>query len=198
MIFLHRQNNISEKIQDYGIEIDLRYDGNIVLNHDLLENNKKYLSLKDIVNFVKNIPIICNIKESGIEEKISNILKGYDYYFLDSQIPDILRLSKIGYKGRFIIRISDVETLNKELMKIVEPKYVWIDYSQFDNFDIKIYKEFIFDVKSKLNNTIPILVSPELYNLSYLNLISKIQNILPKDFCICTKEPKMWVNYVQS
>lgn len=37
MIFLHRQNNLEFSIENYGIEIDLRYNENLVLNHDLLE-----------------------------------------------------------------------------------------------------------------------------------------------------------------
>ncbi|WP_337213322.1 hypothetical protein, partial [Campylobacter molothri] len=199
MIFLHRQNNINKKIENYGVEIDLRYNGDIVLNHDLLESDQKYPLLNNKIDFfVKNIPIICNIKESGIEEKIAKILRDYDYYFLDSQIPDILRLSKNGYEGRFIIRVSDVETLNKELIKISKPKYAWIDYSKFSEFDLKLYKEFIINIKLNLKNITPILVSPELYDLSYLKLINEIQNILPKGFFICTKEPTIWMDYVQS
>lgn len=37
MIFLHRQNNLEFSIENYGIEIDLRYNEKLVLNHDLLE-----------------------------------------------------------------------------------------------------------------------------------------------------------------
>ncbi len=37
MIFLHRQNNLDLSIEGYGIEIDLRYNQKLVLNHDLLE-----------------------------------------------------------------------------------------------------------------------------------------------------------------
>ncbi|WP_260377647.1 hypothetical protein [Campylobacter hepaticus] len=123
---------------------------------------------------------------------------GYRYYFLDSQIPDILRLSKNGYQGKFIIRISDVETYNQKLIDISKPKYVWLDYSQFDKFDIKNYQKFILEVNYNLkDDIIPILASPELYNLSYVNLIHDIQNILPKkDFSICTKRPDLWNLYV--
>ncbi|EKN7418128.1 hypothetical protein PYP05_000536, partial [Campylobacter jejuni] len=120
----------------------------------------------------------------------------FEYYFLDSQIPDILRLSKNGYQGKFIIRISDVESYNEKLMDISKPKYVWVDYSQFSSFDIKDYQEFIYNIKPKLEQVEPILVSPELYDLSYMKLIKPIQSILPKGFSVCTKKPDLWSMYV--
>lgn len=195
MIFLHRQNTLDCNIEKYGVEIDLRYNGEIVLNHDILEYGEIYPLLRDKVNLMKNIPIICNIKESGIEEKAMELLKGNDFYFLDSQIPDILRLSEI-IPGRFIIRISDVESFNERLIEISKPKYVWIDYSRFNNFDLQDYKEFLVSIKSKLKDVIPILVSPELYNISFLELIGHIRNIVPKYFSICTKKPELWSCHV--
>ncbi|EAH8420858.1 hypothetical protein EVS25_07985, partial [Campylobacter lari] len=154
MIFLHRQNDMQENIENFGVEIDLRYDKELILNHDVLNKNQQYPLLKNKKQFIKNIPIICNIKESGLEEKIIDLLSGYDYYFLDSQIPDILRLSKNGHQGKFIIRISDVESYNQKLIDISKPKYIWLDYSQFDNFDIKDYQKFILDINSILKDSI--------------------------------------------
>ncbi|EDP7990251.1 hypothetical protein G3M37_000928, partial [Campylobacter coli] len=149
------------------------------------------------IQFMKNIPIICNIKESGLEERVIELLGNkFEYYFLDSQIPDILRLSKNGYQGKFIIRISDVESYNERLMRVAKPKYVWIDYSQFSNFDIQNYREFIYDIKPKLEQVEAILVSPELYDLSYIEFIEPIQSILPKGFSVCTKKPELWSFYV--
>ncbi|EAJ1269692.1 hypothetical protein IO402_000441 [Campylobacter lari] len=197
MIFLHRQNNLESFIENYGIEIDLRYNGKLVLNHDLLEKNSLYPFFEEKIQFMKNIPIICNVKESGLEEKIIELLgNNFEYYFLDSQIPDILRLSKDGHQGKFIIRISDVESYNEKLMGISKPKYVWIDYSQFFSFDIKGYQEFIYNIKSKLEQVEPILVSPELYDPLYMKLIKPIQSILPKGFSVCTKKPELWSMYV--
>ncbi|HEF1989383.1 TPA: hypothetical protein R8W77_001675 [Campylobacter coli] len=197
MIFLHRQNNLEFSIENYGIEIDLRYNENLVLNHDLLEKNSLYPFFEEKIQFMKNIPIICNIKESGLEERVIELLGvNFEYYFLDSQIPDILRLSKNGYQGKFIIRISDVESYNERLMSVVKPKYVWVDYSQFSNFDIQNYREFIYGIKPKLEQVEPILVSPELYDLSYIEFIEPIQSILPKGFSVCTKKPELWSFYV--
>ncbi|EAH9229316.1 hypothetical protein JJ980_001136 [Campylobacter coli] len=197
MIFLHRQNNLEFPIENYGIEIDLRYKERLVLNHDILEQDLLYPFFEEKIQFMKNIPIICNIKESGLEERVIELLgDNFEYYFLDSQIPDILRLSKNGYQGKFIIRISDVESYNERLMGVAKPKYVWVDYSQFSNFDIQNYQEFIYDIKPKLEQVESILVSPELYDLSYIELIEPIQNILPKGFSVCTKKPELWSMYV--
>ncbi|EFN2965048.1 hypothetical protein PQ420_001032 [Campylobacter coli] len=197
MIFLHRQNNLEFPIENYGIEIDLRYKERLVLNHDILEQDLLYPFFEEKIQFMKNIPIICNIKESGLEERVIELLGNkFEYYFLDSQIPDILRLSKNGYQGKFIIRISDVESYNERLMGVAKPKYVWVDYSQFSNFDIQNYQEFIYDIKPKLEQVESILVSPELYDLSYIELIEPIQNILPKGFSVCTKKPELWSFYV--
>ncbi|EAI1511187.1 hypothetical protein ERK09_08020 [Campylobacter coli] len=197
MIFLHRQNNLEFPIESYGIEIDLRCKERLVLNHDILEQDLLYPFFEEKIQFMKNIPIICNIKESGLEERVIELLGNkFEYYFLDSQIPDILRLSKNGYQGKFIIRISDVESYNERLMGVAKPKYVWVDYSQFSNFDIQNYQEFIYDIKPKLEQVESILVSPELYDLSYIELIEPIQNILPKGFSVCTKKPELWSMYV--
>ncbi|EIP1025076.1 hypothetical protein LRQ88_000577 [Campylobacter coli] len=197
MIFLHRQNDLTLPIKNYGIEIDLRYKERLVLNHDILEQDLLYPFFEEKIQFMKNIPIICNIKESGLEERVIELLGNkFEYYFLDSQIPDILRLSKNGYQGKFIIRISDVESYNERLMRVAKPKYVWIDYSQFSNFDIQNYQEFIYDIKPKLEQVEAILVSPELYDLSYIEFIEPIQSILPKGFSVCTQKPELWSFYV--
>ncbi|EPC1840474.1 hypothetical protein ACRXHK_001055 [Campylobacter coli] len=197
MIFLHRQNDLTLPIKNYGIEIDLRYKERLVLNHDILEQDLLYPFFEEKIQFMKNIPIICNIKESGLEERVIELLGNkFEYYFLDSQIPDILRLSKNGYQGKFIIRISDVESYNERLMRVAKPKYVWIDYFRFSNFDIQNYQEFIYDIKPKLEQVEAILVSPELYDLSYIEFIEPIQSILPKGFSVCTKKPELWSFYV--
>ncbi|HED5352273.1 hypothetical protein C3I17_07940 [Campylobacter jejuni] len=206
MIFLHRQNNISGKVKNFGIEIDLRRnEQGLVLNHNLLESNIKYPLFTEKLEFFKNIPIICNIKESNLEELIIDIFDnhgnnndggGYEYYFLDSQIPDILRISKKN-KGKFIIRVSDVETLNYKLIELTEPKYLWVDYSQFDDFDIKEYAKFINNLYKSIDKKVePIIVSPELYNLSFTVLIQQICQVLPNGFSVCTKNPEFWASYV--
>ncbi|GAA7231694.1 hypothetical protein HpCK35_10890 [Helicobacter pylori] len=78
MVFLHRQNNISKKVENFGVEIDLRRNKQgLVLNHDLLESNIKYPLFAEKLEFFKNIPIICNIKESNLEELVIDIFDNH-------------------------------------------------------------------------------------------------------------------------
>ncbi|WP_252389905.1 hypothetical protein [Campylobacter jejuni] len=78
MVFLHRQNNISKKVRNFGVEIDLRRNKQgLVLNHDLLESNIKYPLFTEKLEFFKNIPIICNIKESNLEELVIEIFDNH-------------------------------------------------------------------------------------------------------------------------
>lgn len=211
MIFLHRQNdpeNIAFKNID-GIEIDIRsYGDRLVLRHDRLHNNEidsnssDLIFLEDYICNLKKYTVIVNVKESSLEEQISKILEesNIKYYFLDSQIPDIIRLSKQEkYKGKFIIRVSDYETLNYKFLLHCKPEFIWVDYD-FDNFNLIEYIEFLKKIDSdeylNQNRTKKILVSPELYGLQYINItrdIIKITNKeLLKKYSVCTKLPDDW------
>lgn len=212
MIFLHRQNdpkNIQFNNID-GIEIDIRSLGSyLIVNHDRFysrdfENIDDCIYLQDVAKYLRDYTVIVNVKESGLEEQISDILDEYGsikYYFLDSQIPDIIRLSKQEkYIGKFIIRVSDFESLNYNLLDHCRPEYVWVDYQKFDNFKILDYTDFLQKIDSdeylNNNNIKKILVSPELYGLQNINITSDIIKItnkeLLKKYSICTKLPDDW------
>ena len=145
-------------------------------------------------------------KKEILIKKISDILDEFGsikYYFLDSQIPDILRLSKQEkYRGKFIIRVSDYETLNYNFLSHCQPEFIWVDYnfSNFDNSKILAYIKFLKDIDSNeylsQNGIKKILVSPELYGLQNINITSDIIKItnkeLLKKYSICTKLPDDW------
>ncbi len=199
-IFLHRQND-SEEISESGIEIDIRSSINgLVLNHDRLNHSDTYPLLKDKLNLFKEKNIILNIKESGIEEELIDMMKDHDYYFLDSQIPDILRLSKKypEIAHRFIVRLSDVELPSNKFISLIKPKYMWLDYSEFDNFDSKQYRQFVsrmLYLSSRYQHFI--VVSPELYSLEYVRHIESVKKTIFENvgpFSICTKYPQLWRN----
>ena len=211
MIFLHRQNdpkNIVFKNID-GIEIDIRSLGShLIVNHDRFynidfENTDDCVCLQDVAKYLKDYTVIVNVKESGLEEQISNILDEYGsikYYFLDSQIPDIIRLSKQQkYEGKFIIRVSDYETLNYKFLSQCKPEFIWVDYN-FENFNILEYIQFLKEIDSNeyliQTSTKKILVSPELYGLQNINITQDIIKItnkeLLKNYSVCTKLPDDW------
>lgn len=201
MIFLHRQNNLNEYYP--SIEVDVRSSpSGLVLEHDKLNFNKQYPEAKKLKTLSSNI--ILNIKESGIEEELIEIFNNLDFYFLDSQIPDILRISKHypEHSHRFILRVSDVEHINVKLINMINPKYIWLDYSEFnsDFFNIEEYIVFVKTVNSMIDifelNTELILVSPELYSLDNLKLTTEIIERLKSEklnrYSICTKFPELY------
>lgn len=72
-----------------------------------------------------------------------------------------------------------------------------MDYSQFANFDIKEYAEFINNLYKNIDKNLEfIIVSPELYNPSFAVLIQQIGQVLPNGFSVCTKKPELWNSYV--
>ena len=177
MIFQHRVNDLNI-IRD-GIEIDLRTkDNNIILTHDINTNGldlfKNILKLKDKT-------VIFNVKESQIEDLIIQRAKNIDYYFLDSQIPDIIRLAKTGF-NKFILRISPYEDINTKLYNLVKPKYIWVDYD-FTDFDFDLYIDFVNNINL---NSRKILVHPSLY-CKYIKDFDIIISERLSDFDICMK-----------
>lgn len=212
MIFLHRQNDPEHVTFNNveGIEIDIRSLGaNLIVNHDRfysvdLQNIDDCILLQDVVKYLRDYTVIVNVKESGLEEQISNILDQYGsikYYFLDSQIPDIVRLCKQDrYRSKFILRVSDFESINYNLFEHCKPEYVWVDYQKFDNFKILDYIRYIQEIDSDeyliKNNIKKILVSPELYGLQNINITQDIIKVTNKEllsrYSICTKLPDDW------
>lgn len=206
MIFKHRQNGIllNDESEYAGIELDIRsHPSGLVVNHDPIDYNLEYLSLDDKLLCAKELIVIANVKESGVEEPAIDIFEKnkVDYYFLDSQIPDIIRLSKSfpEIKNRFILRVSDLETLNYSFFNLVQPKFIWLDYSKFDDFCQNEYLIFINNSIKEINNlgAIPILVSPELYKLQYRSYITpELQEQIYGQYNVCTKYPELWEKYV--
>ena len=204
MIFLHRQNNpkiIDNKNID-GIELDIRsYGSKLILTHDRIEENNHNIYLEDILKDLTGLIVIVNVKESGLEEQISKILDSADvkYYFLDSQIPDIIRLCRQDkFKGKFIIRVSDFEEVSTDFLNYCQPNFLWVDYSKFDNFKILDYINFINKMSSddRLKSYKKILVSPELYGLQNINtaydIMKSTKKELLKEYSVCTTIPDDW------
>jgi glycerophosphoryl diester phosphodiesterase len=206
VIFKHRQNDSTLWNKETAVEFDVRLheDRTVILSHDPIgyDIDLDFTgSIGDVVYDRAELPkmSIVNVKTSGAEEYVAGLFNevGYGrFYFLDSQIPDILRLSKEPeFKGRFIIRVSDVESYNEEFMKRVQPKYIWADWSQFDNFDPIQYDHFINTLTRQISDDQElIIVSPELYNIDYENLIPTIAEIITRHghSSACTKNETQW------
>ena len=100
MIIQHRVNDLKISNIADGIEVDLRFKNKIIMQHDI-DKDGFALDLNEL-NKLRHELIILNIKESGIEDLLINDLPD-NCYFLDSQISDIIKHSKNGFK-RFILR----------------------------------------------------------------------------------------------
>ena len=213
MIFLHRQNDpefINFKDVD-GIELDVRSLGDrLVLTHDRINNEQisifadGVLFLEDTIEYLKDYTIIVNVKESGLEEQISELFddNNIKYYFLDSQIPDIVRLCKQEkFKGKFIIRVSPYEKINNDLLNHSKAEFIWVDWHNFEHFKLDPYIKFLEDINNNdfinTNKIQKILVSPELYGFQNINLThdiiqdKDITEVLNK-YSVCTKIPYEW------
>lgn len=188
MIFVHKVNTLKRLFEienkSFGIETDVRWNGeNLILTHDLYDEKIKsrYYLLDELIdNYNLSGPIIFNIKSSGCEERIIDkmIFSDLEWYFLDSQLPDIIRLSKVGFSNRFILRLSQFETLNKKLYDLNKCKYIWIDSYGEKN----IFKKIKFPLKYS-----PIYVSHELH-LKPIDL-----NDIPEKTSICTDFPENFI-----
>jgi glycerophosphoryl diester phosphodiesterase len=206
LIFKHRQNNNEEWSNDVGAEFDVRLSAhnNLVLSHDPITwdiNLDVAAAVGEVMYKRCEMPktSIVNVKTSGAEElaaDLFSVISYEDFYFLDSQIPDILRLSKLDeYKGKFIIRVSDVESWNQKLIDVAKPKYIWADWSSFDNFEEDKYRKFINTLTRQISDDQElIIVSPELYSLDYEHLIPTIAEIITYygHSSVCTKTETKW------
>lgn len=213
MIFLHRQNDpelMSIKDVD-GIELDVRSIGErLILTHDRINNEQAsifaadVLFLEDQIQFLKDYTVIVNVKESGLEQDIADLFEenNIKYYFLDSQIPDIVKLSKQErFKGKFIIRVSPYEKVNNDLLNHCKAEFIWVDWHNFEHFKLNEYIKFLEEINNNdyinTNKIQKILVSPELYGLQNINLTydiiqdKNITEVLNK-YSVCTKIPYEW------
>jgi hypothetical protein len=103
-------------------------------------------------------------------------------------------------KGKFIIRVSQFENINYDLLNFSKPEFIWVDYN-FENFNLNRYIKFLKNINNDGHiNTLKIqkiLVSPELYGLQNINLTydiiqdKDITEVLNK-YSVCTKIPYEW------
>lgn len=209
VIYLHRfqvsdykNSNLTDNSDFDGFEIDFRYlehGKNIIVSHDyssypVLDTFKNVLST--------NKTIIANSKESGIEEKLfKEGFKGFrnNVYFLDSQIPDILKYCKSDerYKGHFIIRVSDFEPLSVSLIRKIEARKFWID-TKMCNSKCSILNHILM-IKDCCNtlNVDPeiILTAPDVFgfDLDTEKQMKEFKSFIKDlDVSICTKSPKFF------
>ena len=129
-IIVHRINEIeklSKLPNSYGVEIDIRsIDSRLILSHEPFKNG---CNLIDYIENYKHGTLVLNIKESGIEDEVINIVKSASiksYFLLDVEMPYLYASSRNGNKN-IAVRFSELEDIKtvKSFMNLVN--WVWID-----------------------------------------------------------------------
>tara|TARA_B100001029_G_scaffold172574_1_gene170472 strand:+ start:86 stop:661 length:576 start_codon:yes stop_codon:yes gene_type:complete len=134
---IHRVNSI-EKLntlsEDVGVEIDIRHGGEkLVLSHDIQEKEENFEEYLD--NYNKKF-IVANIKESGVEDAVENILtkrKIDNFFLLDVEFPYILQnYKRLG--DNLSVRYSKYESIESVSNFVNKVKWLWID--TYEDFEI--------------------------------------------------------------
>lgn len=209
MIYLHRfqvsdykNSNLSDYEDFDGFEIDFRYlelGKNIIVSHDY-SSYPVLDTFKNVLSTSKTI--IANSKESGIEEKLFEVgFKGFrnNVYFLDSQIPDILKYCKSDerYKGHFIIRVSDFEPISVSLVRTTEARKFWIDTKMCNSKCSILNHIFMIHESCYSLGYDPeiILTAPDVFgfDLDTEKQMKEFKSFIKDlDVSICTKSPKFF------
>lgn len=189
----HRVNSITQLQQtptEYGIEIDLRAEGNrVILHHDAFVEGE---DLEEFLSYYQHAFIILNVKCEGLEDKILSLMDKFqitNYFFLDLSLPFLVKYVKKGV-SQIACRYSEYEPKELALQFAHKVEWLWVD--GFDNFCLTMEDYQILSQHFKL-----CLVSPELQgkNLSWIKKYhNKMKNMVFD--AICTKNPEEWQNYV--
>ncbi len=194
----HRINKISELKNihpDWGVEIDLRshvaIKNKIHLSHDpWVEGDDFELWLQEFKKMNIQGPLILNTKEDGLEGHIIELVEKkfliQNFFFLDTQIPTLVRWTHKNREKRFAVRFSFYEPEEFVLKFKDKLSWVWLDC-----FDVKpLAKEKILLLKKYFKVC---LVSPELQGGDE-NHFSLFKDIALISDAICTKMPHIWTS----
>jgi len=194
---MHQRNSISQLLETnrkYGIEVDIRSDGEqLIIHHDPFLKGEP---LENWINFYNHGTLILNVKEEGLEERLISLLllKGIDNYFLlDQSFPFLIKYANKGQR-KCAVRVSEFECLETALNLSGKVDWVWVDY--FSHFSLT-EKDFrrLKDAKFKL-----CIVSPELQGHDPSVEIPKLFSILMEKNivadAVCTKRPDLWEDLI--
>ena len=155
----HRVNTIEELNslpKEFGVELDLRDEnGRVIIAHDPFIDGEKF---EDYLKYYNHGTMILNIKSERIEHKVLDLINKYQvrrYFFLDSSIPMVIKLSDVG-EFNIAVRFSEYEPIESVLALKNRVKWVWVDCFS------KLPIDYVSFKKLKDEGFNLCLVSPEL------------------------------------
>lgn len=139
-IIIHRINKTKQLMKiphEYGVEIDVRgYGDKMLLNHEPIDDPKKYDDLEEYLKNFQHAFIIFNLKEAGYEQWVIDLAKKYGigkekYFLLDVEFPYLYRASRKEGVREIAVRFSEAEPIEavEAQMQHGNPlvDWVWID-----------------------------------------------------------------------
>jgi hypothetical protein len=192
-IYKHRVNSKSalETVEStFGVEIDLRTKSHaLILAHDAFTQGELF---EDWLSAWRGQPLILNVKEDALEEKILEILNQHgvtDFFFLDQSYPSIRRVISMGIT-KVATRVSDYEDLATALRSGSD--WVWLD-------SFSGSWEYLMEATTAIerNGQKSCLVSPELQRLDSGAELEELKTLIRESElfidAVCTKRPESWL-----
>lgn len=173
-----------------GVEIDLRTKSNsLILAHDAFAEGETF---EDWLTAWRGQPLILNVKEDSLEERILDVLNQYNvtnFFFLDQSYPSIRRVIRMGVT-KVATRVSDYEDLTTALKSGSD--WVWLDsFSGSWDYLIEATKTI------EKNGQKSCLVSPELQRRDSSGELERLQKLIRENDlhidAVCTKRPESWL-----
>ena len=126
-LIIHRVNSINnlKKISNsFGVEIDIRtQSSDLILSHNPYKSGDK---LVDFLDEYEKGTLILNIKETGIEKEVLNLVKERsnikNFFLLDVEFPYIQKGEK-----KIAVRFSETESIETVKKYQGSLDWVWID-----------------------------------------------------------------------
>ena len=192
-IYKHRVNSKSalETVEPtFGVEIDLRTKSDaLILAHDAFTQGEFF---EDWLSAWHGQPLILNVKEDSLEEKILEVLNQHgvtDFFFLDQSYPAVRRLISMGIT-KVATRVSDFEDLATALKSGSD--WVWLD-------SFSGSWEYLMEATEAIakNSQKSCLVSPELQRLDSDAELEGLKTLIQENdlyiYAVCTKKPESWL-----
>ena len=192
-IIVHRINTIKKLRSipnNFGTEIDIRASSSkLILSHEPFAKGD---SLENYLSEYKKGTLILNIKESGIEQNVLNLIKKYkikSYFLLDVEFPYIFKALDKKLNKNIAVRFSEYEPINLSNKLVNRVNWIWLDtYKKFplNSENLKFIKKF----KS-------CLVCPERWNrerdIKKYYLLMKKLKFMPDAIMTSLRCSKIWL-----